>query len=614
MAKQKGIDISYWQEKVDFAKIKNDGIQFVILREGYRKTLDERFIEYANGFKNVGIPILGVYHFLYTLTTDDAIAEAKSCIANVQKAGLGKDVIIFADFEYDTVTKARAQGVTLGKTQCIAHTKAFCEYVESQGYRAGIYTNIDYYRNMYEKSLIDKYVFWLADYTGDPDYTCVFHQYSSSGKVNGINGNVDMNYYYGEIKTTTTTTKKATTTTTKKSVVNVNFSQYYGKISNSGGDEYGGIHGGAAGDQTGNEWCIRSWYNRPWSCVLRHPNQEVRELIAELGIEAANNNKIGYDQYQRDTYWNQLQSVGYRPSKITVACESDCSAGVIANTKAVGYLLGISALKNIGATYTGNMRSAYQNAGFQVLTESKYLTSSDYLVPGDILLNDTHHTATNLGIGSKSGYSGNGNNTIVIEDSTNTPSNPSKPNTTVKWQGKVTADELNVRTWAGTENGTCSFSPLKEGTIIGVCDTVYASNGNAWYYIKYNGKYGFVHSAYVAKVETITTTTKKATTTTKKATTTTKKATTTTKKATTTTSKSSGINKTPQWQGVVTASALNVRTWAGVENAKCSFSPLPYGTIVDVCDTIKDKDGDDWYYIKYNGKYGFVSSSYVKKK
>ena len=277
-------------------------------------------------------------------------------------------------------------------------------------------------------------------------------------------------------------------------------------------------------------------------------------------------------------------------------------------------MLGISALKNIGATYTGNMRSAYQNAGFQVLTESKYLTSSDYLVPGDILLNDTHHTATNLGIGSKSGYSGNGNNTIVIEDSTNTPSNPSKPNTTVKWQGKVTADELNVRTWAGTENGTCSFSPLKEGTIVGVCDTVYASNGNAWYYIKYNGKYGFVHSAYVAKVETTTTTTKKATTTTKKATTTTKKATTTTKKATTTTSKSSGINKTPQWKGVVTASALNVRTWAGVENAKCSFSPLPYGTIVDVCDTIKDKDGDDWYYIKYNGKYGFVSSSYVKKK
>lgn len=172
-------------------------------------------------------------------------------------------------------------------------------------------------------------------------------------------------------------------------------------ISNSGGDERGKAYGGQAGDQTGNEWTIRTWYNRPWSCVLRYPDIKVGKKLAELGEKAAKNDKIGYDQWQRDTYWNQLQKVGYDPAKITVACEADCSAGVIANTKAAGYLLGIDKLKTIGATYTGNMRSCYKAAGFQVLTDSKYLSSPDYLLPGDILLNDQHHTATNLTQGAK---------------------------------------------------------------------------------------------------------------------------------------------------------------------------------------------------------------------
>lgn len=172
-------------------------------------------------------------------------------------------------------------------------------------------------------------------------------------------------------------------------------------ISNSGGDERGKISGGTAGDQTGKEWQLRSWYSRPWNCVLRHPNAAVREKIAELGRKAAQNNKIGYDQNQRDTYWQQLQKAGYDPSKITVACEADCSAGVIANVKATGYLLGIKNLQNIAATYTGNMRSAFKAAGFMVLVDSKYLISPDYLLPGDILLNDQHHTATNISAGSK---------------------------------------------------------------------------------------------------------------------------------------------------------------------------------------------------------------------
>ena len=146
---------------------------------------------------------------------------------------------------------------------------------------------------------------------------------------------------------------------------------------------------------------MRSWYNRPWSCVLRYPDQKVSLKLAQLAIDAALNDKIGYDQSQNRTYLSQLKAVGWEPSKITVACEADCSAGVCANVTAAGYLLGIKALQNHTGTYTGNMRSTLTKAGFQLLTDSKYLTGGDYLLPGDILLNDGHHTATNVTIGKK---------------------------------------------------------------------------------------------------------------------------------------------------------------------------------------------------------------------
>ena len=172
-------------------------------------------------------------------------------------------------------------------------------------------------------------------------------------------------------------------------------------ISNSGHDENNAYKGGQAGDQTGTEWQMRSWYSRPWTCVLRYPDQAVALKIALLGIDAALNDRIGYDQGQNRTYLAQLKVVGWEPSRIAVACEADCSAGVCANVTAAGYLLGIAALKNHTGTYTGNMRSALKKAGFQVLTDSKYLTGGDYLLPGDILLNDNHHTATNVTIGKK---------------------------------------------------------------------------------------------------------------------------------------------------------------------------------------------------------------------
>ncbi len=193
---KKGIDISHWQEKIDFSKVKTQ-VDFVILREGYRKTIDKRFLEYVNGCKSNQIPIKGVYHFIYALNNQDVIKEAESCLANIEKAGLTKDCIVWCDFEYDTVTNAKKNGITLGKAECDLFTRTFCNFFAKRGYKTGIYCNLDYYKNMYSQSTLDKYPIWLADYSGDPDKPCLYHQYSSKGKISGINGNVDMNYYIG---------------------------------------------------------------------------------------------------------------------------------------------------------------------------------------------------------------------------------------------------------------------------------------------------------------------------------------------------------------------------------------------------------------------------------
>ena len=175
-------------------------------------------------------------------------------------------------------------------------------------------------------------------------------------------------------------------------------------IANSGHDERGKYSGGQAGDQTGKEWEIRSWYKYSynWNCVLRYPDIAVGKKIAELAKEAANNNNIGYNQGNRTSFWFALEKAGYYPSKIKTKCDADCSSGVSAIVKAVGYLLNIPKLKELSITnYTGSMKPNFKAVGFEVLTDSKYLDSDAYLMPGDILLNVTHHTCINLDYGSK---------------------------------------------------------------------------------------------------------------------------------------------------------------------------------------------------------------------
>ena len=189
MAKIKGIDVSYWQGNINFKKVAEDGIKFAILRQGYRKTIDSKFIEYAKGCKENNIPIM-VYHFIYT---DNATIQqnAQSTYDNVKKAGLDPTKTwIAADLEYDTWVKNKEKCT---KAKCTKYTKQYLNALKKLGCnKLIIYCNNDYYQNYYDWSQL-KYPIWLADYSGKPDHNCIIHQYSSKGKIRGINNYVDLN-------------------------------------------------------------------------------------------------------------------------------------------------------------------------------------------------------------------------------------------------------------------------------------------------------------------------------------------------------------------------------------------------------------------------------------
>lgn len=187
-------------------------------------------------------------------------------------------------------------------------------------------------------------------------------------------------------------------------------------IANCGSNEFESGYGGQAGDQTGNEYRVRTWYSRPWNCVLRYPDLQKAIVIAQVSRDAANNNNIGYDMGQRMTFYNQLAAVGWNPASITTPCESDCSASTSACIIAAGHKTGDSRLMSISPSLTTYvMRSSLRAAGFMLLTDSRYLSSDAYLLPGDILLNDGAHVAVNLDSGPNSGES------VIVSDGSALP-------------------------------------------------------------------------------------------------------------------------------------------------------------------------------------------------
>ena len=193
---KKGIDVSEFQGKIDWEKVKNDGIEFAILRCGYGMDFSNQDdVEYernANECERLGIPY-GVYLMSYANTVEKARSEAKHVLRLIEgrKISLG----VWYDIE-DNGTSGAINKETL--TNII---NTFCNTIKNAGHRVGVYANLNWLENKIEKTIKDNYDIWVAQYYSKCEYEgkYIMWQHTSSGKVNGISTNVDMNILYEDL-------------------------------------------------------------------------------------------------------------------------------------------------------------------------------------------------------------------------------------------------------------------------------------------------------------------------------------------------------------------------------------------------------------------------------
>lgn len=216
----KGIDVSHYQGNIDWKKVK-ENIDFAILRLGWigntNHTLDTKFETYYKACKREGIPI-GVYVYNYCNTQERAESGAKWAVNQLK--GKSIDLPVYIDMEDSKIEH-------LGKVKLTNICIAFNTVIENAGYWAGVYANLNWYTNYLNKDTIKaRYTTWVANYGVSQDrYKGQYDmlQYSDTGKVPGISGNVDMNIMYrdliNEIKGSNPGTDKKTIEELAKEVI-----------------------------------------------------------------------------------------------------------------------------------------------------------------------------------------------------------------------------------------------------------------------------------------------------------------------------------------------------------------------------------------------------------
>ena len=196
------LDVSYWQNNIDWNKVYNAGVRNVFIRAGYSgysngvNYLDGMFYTYIKGAKAAGLKV-GVYYYSASVNASEAETEAKSVVQWVKNSGIALDFPIWYDFE---CTEGRCANLT-NVTNNMNMVGAFCNYVWDHGYNAGLYSYYSYITSRCNISTINKYYpLWFAHYTNYTGYSGKFQiwQFSSSQRVNGVSGNVDMSVWYKE--------------------------------------------------------------------------------------------------------------------------------------------------------------------------------------------------------------------------------------------------------------------------------------------------------------------------------------------------------------------------------------------------------------------------------
>ena len=191
-----GIDVSKWNGTIDWKAVKNSGVNFVIIRCGYRGSStgalveDPKFKANIKGATDAGIKV-GVYFFSQAVNKAEAVEEASMTLELIKNYKISYPV--FLDVE-----GSGGRGDKIDKATRTDVIKAYCETIQNAGYTAGVYANKSWLTSKIDASQLGKYKIWLAQYAATPTYTGRYDmwQYKSTGKISGISGNVDLNISY----------------------------------------------------------------------------------------------------------------------------------------------------------------------------------------------------------------------------------------------------------------------------------------------------------------------------------------------------------------------------------------------------------------------------------
>jgi len=185
----KGIDVSRWQGDIDWKRVKADGVQFAFTRIGaYDFSLDSKYKANVKGANSVGIPI-GVYYYSTARTVEEARAQAQFVIYSLQGYTISYPVVI--DLEDDSISD-------LSRQELADIAKAFCDEVEAAGYIPMLYCNENWIKNYIDRSRLDGIEMWIAAYCNvyNTNISRDIWQSCSTGRVDGIDGDVDIDFAY----------------------------------------------------------------------------------------------------------------------------------------------------------------------------------------------------------------------------------------------------------------------------------------------------------------------------------------------------------------------------------------------------------------------------------
>ena len=194
----KGIDVSKYQGDIDWDKVKADGVEFAMIRIAYRGygtgeiVTDEQAITNIKNATKAGVKV-GVYFFSQAINEKEAREEAEYVVDIIKDYKIEYPIVF--DMEEISGDTARIDKLTKEEKTDIAI--AFCEKVKEKDYTPMIYANIKWFAGYYEMDRIESYDKWFAYYDDTLyfPYKIKMWQYTDSGKVDGIAGNVDLNIY-----------------------------------------------------------------------------------------------------------------------------------------------------------------------------------------------------------------------------------------------------------------------------------------------------------------------------------------------------------------------------------------------------------------------------------